>query len=591
MKKLFLIILLSSSLANAVDYAARRSITTAVPATSVAVNLILSGANYHQLIWTVSGTVTTCQVRLDSSADGTTWSAGDVIAAQTCTSNGSATVATGVKNYVRINVTVKTGSGTVTPVYYAYVNSPIGISAIPIPIAEGGTGSTTGFRLDQVLDPAADKTFAMDVNKVGFDFPTNQVFGTSFFLNPGAAMESGFPAGFNTFGYGEVLGIRTIGEYGSVFASQGSAASSFNTTTLYLEAATSGTFGSASGLNIFTADKGANQILAHEGINIGLKHTSTGEMIEANGIFIQNLSTSGAGITGRATGIQVATPGNAKIATNYGILLADQTGPNIVKGYGLSTGLGQNSFGDRLTVKSNTAAVQPVTFTGTGLNDATSGGTFTGTSDLAYCVQIDASVPSPDTFEWGTGGSCSNGATGVAITGAAQNLSNGVQITSAAIDGHTIGDNWTFTAYAPIPLTLQDHSGNITFRVKELGDSHGRRYFADSGTALVAGDFVPSAGWGATGSVAVTSSSTDQSFHITITGAGGGYGLNPTVAFTFKNGTWTTVPIYVCSMETGGTGALSFFTPDNTSATVLTLTYAGTPGAATYKVACNAWGL
>jgi hypothetical protein len=115
--------------------------------------------------------------------------------------------------------------------------------------------------------------------------------------------------------------------------------------------------------------------------------------------------------------------------------------------------------------------------------------------------------------------------------------------------------------------------------------------FKSQGTAVVAGDFVPSGGWGNAASVAVISASSDQSFHITVTSAGAGQGLNPTIAFTFHDGTWTTAPIYTCTMETGGTGALSFFTPDNISATVLTLTYAGTPIVSlTYEVACNAWG-
>ena len=135
---------------------------------------------------------------------------------------------------------------------------------------------------------------------------------------------------------------------------------------------------------------------------------------------------------------------------------------------GVISHIGPTTTNDRLTVQSNAAFIQPVTFTGAGLNDATSGGTFTGLNDVAYCVQIDANG-TPDTFEWGTGGSCSNGATGVGITMAAQTLSNGVTITFAADIGHTIGDNWTFTAYAPTPLTLEDHTGAVVWKVKESG--------------------------------------------------------------------------------------------------------------------------
>lgn len=133
MKKLILlfVLLLTSSLANAQTYAAKKSITTAVPAATTAVNLYLSGSNYHQLVWTVSGTVSACSVRVDSSSNGSTWNAGAIVSAQTCTSNGSAVVTTGIFNYARINVVTKTGSGTVTPVYYAYVNDPAVGGAIP----------------------------------------------------------------------------------------------------------------------------------------------------------------------------------------------------------------------------------------------------------------------------------------------------------------------------------------------------------------------------------------------------------------------------------------------------------------------------
>jgi len=184
------------------------------------------------------------------------------------------------------------------------------------------------------------------------------------------------------------------------------------------------------------------------------------------GIFISDTQVTGSGLD-----------------ENVAIEIDDQVSG--IRNFAFRSGLGQIFHGDRLTVKSSPASVQKVTFTGAGLNDATSGGTYTGLDDLAYCVQIDTSVPSPNTFEWGTGGSCSNGATGVGITGAAQNLSNGVQITFAAINDHTIGDDWTFTAYAPIPLTLQDHSGNIKFRVKETGtvNVNGSDGITDSGSS------------------------------------------------------------------------------------------------------------
>ena len=76
------------------------------------------------------------------------------------------------------------------------------------------------------------------------------------------------------------------------------------------------------------------------------------------------------------------------------------------------------------------------------MRDVTTGGTYTGTGDIMYLVEIDDATP---TFKW----SDDDGATyttGVAITGAAQTLSNGVTITFANTTGHTLADAWEFLA-------------------------------------------------------------------------------------------------------------------------------------------------
>ncbi|GEM_PF-3057489 len=89
--------------------------------------------------------------------------------------------------------------------------------------------------------------------------------------------------------------------------------------------------------------------------------------------------------------------------------------------------------------------VGKVVFSGSGLNDATSGGTFSGSTSLDYKVQIDG-LGTPDTFKWSDDGGATWNATGVAITGSAQTLNNGVTITFAATTGHTNGDSWSFVA-------------------------------------------------------------------------------------------------------------------------------------------------
>jgi len=86
------------------------------------------------------------------------------------------------------------------------------------------------------------------------------------------------------------------------------------------------------------------------------------------------------------------------------------------------------------------SGVAPVEFVGAGLNDATSGGTFSGSLADVFYVEIDA-TGMPDTFKWKK--NSGSFTTGVAITGSAQTLSDGVTITFGATTGHTLGNNWT----------------------------------------------------------------------------------------------------------------------------------------------------
>lgn len=102
--------------------------------------------------------------------------------------------------------------------------------------------------------------------------------------------------------------------------------------------------------------------------------------------------------------------------------------------------IGANAGGSLTTTYNVDSAV----FSGSGLNDATSGGTYTGTGYDLYEIDID-STGTPDTFKWNVNGGAFT--TGVAITGSAQTLSNGVTITFAATTGHTLNDQWKISGY------------------------------------------------------------------------------------------------------------------------------------------------
>jgi len=95
-------------------------------------------------------------------------------------------------------------------------------------------------------------------------------------------------------------------------------------------------------------------------------------------------------------------------------------------------------------------------FIGRGLDDLTADvDDYTGSNPLIYRVQIDA-TGTPDTFKWSDDGGATWNATGVAITGAAQTLNNGVTITFAATTGHTLNDYWDIAA-TTVPVFEYDY--------------------------------------------------------------------------------------------------------------------------------------
>lgn len=95
---------------------------------AVRCNITNTGAAFHQLTWTVSGTLSACSVQVDSSADAITWNSGGVIASQTCTSNGVITSTSHIVNFVRVNVTALTPVSTASLAVnlIGYVNLPSG---------------------------------------------------------------------------------------------------------------------------------------------------------------------------------------------------------------------------------------------------------------------------------------------------------------------------------------------------------------------------------------------------------------------------------------------------------------------------------
>jgi hypothetical protein len=144
----------------------------------------------------------------------------------------------------------------------------------------------------------------------------------------------------------------------------------------------------------------------------------------------------------------------------------------------------------RIAVLGIATKASDVDFTGTGLDDITAAGTATGVVNLYFEFEIDAEG-TPDTFKWRKNGGSYT--TGVAITGAAQAISDGVTVAFAATTGHTLADKWEVWACGNIvtkrpvnlkhlivsnidatptaaELSVSDRSGNhILMRVDHAG--------------------------------------------------------------------------------------------------------------------------
>lgn len=137
--------------------------------------------------------------------------------------------------------------------------------------------------------------------------------------------------------------------------------------------------------------------------------------------------------------------------------------------------------------------------TGSPTNLPTPGGTYTGDKTLTYYVEVTTvgtlDPDSPGEFKWwtvedlGDGGATSAETTEVAMTGAAQTLSNGVTITwTATAEGCTIADQYAFVAgnyrhgfkvtipYAQVTQVKKKHGDR-------LGSEWEIKAFAPPGTA------------------------------------------------------------------------------------------------------------
>lgn len=94
-----------------------------------------------------------------------------------------------------------------------------------------------------------------------------------------------------------------------------------------------------------------------------------------------------------------------------------------------------------------TSSISAAVFVGSGLNDMVTGGKYTGLSNKKFRVQIDT-VAAVNTIRWSEDEGTTWVATGVPITAAAMPLKEGITVQFNVLTGHTLNDYWNFTATA-----------------------------------------------------------------------------------------------------------------------------------------------
>lgn len=134
-----------------------------------------------------------------------------------------------------------------------------------------------------------------------------------------------------------------------------------------------------------------------------------------------------------------------------------------------NVGIGTTTPTSRLQIKS-TSTTSAITFTGTGLNDFSQTGIYSGNSptNILLTIVVD-SVDTPDTFKWKMG--VMDFVTGVAMTGSGQNLRDGVVVKFTATTGHTLNDQWTFNVLSTPVLAQEAITGTSSiFKVGANGN-------------------------------------------------------------------------------------------------------------------------
>jgi hypothetical protein len=129
---------------------------------------------------------------------------------------------------------------------------------------------------------------------------------------------------------------------------------------------------------------------------------------------------------------------------------------------------------NRWTFTTTPRATGTTNFTGSGIDDCSKSGAFTGIINKHYIVKIDSELGGSggvDTFKWSDDNGATWEATGVDIDGTAQTLNDGQKAQFSATTGHTLNDQWDWTATASTTGSIVYTQGLDSFKWSKNGGS------------------------------------------------------------------------------------------------------------------------
>lgn len=126
----------------------------------------------------------------------------------------------------------------------------------------------------------------------------------------------------------------------------------------------------------------------------------------------------------------------------------------------------------RVVTDTTTTRINPTIFTGKGLNDIKVTGDYTGTTVTNFVIAIDSVGITNDTFKWSTDGGVTFPNTGAAVSTSPILLQDGISVAFGSATGHTIGEQWKFTADRDVDEIIVDSNGTGLVSLK-LTDVNG----------------------------------------------------------------------------------------------------------------------